>query len=147
MGKYHYHLSFSWKKILNIMIGILISGGWNYEDGWHHLSSVEVYSPALNTSCLLPDMTTGRYFHSQNSFLTCGGDNGVGERSCEVYSPGEGWSLEPYTLTQSRYDHTSWTLNNGSVLLLGGYYYNSDTTELVTPGVGTKPGFTLKYDS
>ena len=112
-------------------------------------SSAEVYIPGLNKSCLLPNMTNSIFGHSQNNLLACGGyDTNVSDTTCEVFNPGVGWRSEPYSLIDScgRSGHTSWTFNNGSVLLLGGGCLEStNTTELITPGVGTKPGFSLKY--
>ena len=67
--------------------------------------------------------------------------------SCVSFSPGQtNWSQEPYSLLEKRYFHSSWTLSNGSVLLLGGVQ-SPATTELVTEGVGSSPGFDLKYPS
>ena len=86
-----------------------------------------------------------RYSHSQNNLMACGGLP-IGETTCEVLIPGGGWRLEPYNLTEERLDHTSWTMNNGSIVLLGGEK-SVNTTEIITPGVGTRPGFDLKYPS
>ena len=70
---------------------------------------------------------------------------GKGVTTCELYTPGAGWRLEPYNLEDGRYDHKSWTLSNGSVVLLGGEGGYFLTTEIVTPGVGTRPGFSHQY--
>ena len=61
--------------------------------------------------------------HSLASLLACGGygDDGV---NCETFSEDLGWQLEPFKLTRKRTGHISWSLNNGSVLLMGGL--NSD---------------------
>ena len=108
----------------------------------------EIYVPELQKTCSLGNMIMHRYFHSQNGFMSCGGGlNTRGDYSyntCEVYVPGVGWRLEPYNLNTLIFGHTSWTLRNNSVLLLGSYTNDNRTsTELVTPGVGTVPGFTL----
>ena len=70
------------------------------------------------------------------------------EQSLSKYlkSPCYMWRQEPYNLTEKRHGHTSWSLNNGSVVLLGGRD-SENTTETVTPGVGTARGFNLKYPS
>ena len=131
-----------WSHVFEIFpfLGLLISGGFN----GGYLASAEVYIPALNQSCLLPNMTTNRTQHSQNNLLACGGYGRP--TSCEVFTPGVGWRPEPYRLREERRGHTSWTLSNGSVLLLGGEgSYN--TTEIITPGLGTRPGFGLRQQS
>ena len=109
----------------------------------------EIYVPDLQKTCSLSNMTIQRFGHTQNGFLSCGGSSynwTEGEywtyETCDVYVPGVGWRLEPYILNTWKADHTSWTLKNGSVLLLGSSLdYNE--TELVTPGQGTAPGFYL----
>ena len=102
-------------------------------------------------------MKAPRTSHTQNEFLTCGGASGT-ERGlqCEVYNPlTASWSLEPYNLTDKIYNHNSWSLGNGSVLLLGGtgYYLDgttewhekNDKTEMVTQGVGSTKSFDLHH--
>ena len=79
--------------------------------------------------------------HSQNNRLACGG--WYTDTSCEVFTE-NGWKQEPYS--PNREYHMGWTLNNGSVILLGGGR-GVNTTEIITPGVGTRPGFDLKYPS
>ena len=122
----------------DIYLGILISGG--LFSGDVGLSSAEVYIPGLNMSCLLPNMTTSRHFHSQNNLLACSGFDA--NTTCEVFTPGVGWRREPYNL-EERYDHVSWTLNNGNVVLLGGKGSSANTAEIITQGVGTVSGFNL----
>ena len=93
----------------------------------------------------LSNMTQSRCRHTQNDFLSCGDDQSSGENKCEVYIPETGkWSIEDYNLTESRFGHTSWSLNNGSVVLLGGWSA-SITTETIQGG-GTLRGFDLKQE-
>ena len=113
------------------------------------LSTAEVFIPALNKSCSLPNMKAPRTSHTQNEFLTCGGGTPEEEflhtpHTCEVYNPlTASWSLEPYNLTDNIYIHNSWSLGNGSVLLLGGG--NRDNkTEMVTQGIGSTKSFNLQ---
>ena len=114
--------------------GILISGG-NNENG--SLSSVELFIPETNQICSLPPMTRSRYLHSQNQFLACGGGGRSSGSSCEEFNTKLGqWSLHPSPLIQSRRRHSSWTLGNGSVILLGGMHsLRENITELVSPGL------------
>ena len=110
----------------------------------------EIYVPDLQKTCSLGNMTMQRYEHTQDGFLACGGTEYLRENTgeywtydtCEVYVPGVGWRLENYILNTWKTGHTSWTLKNGSVLLLGSWLY-PNSTEIVTPGEGTQPGFNL----
>ena len=132
-------------KILTIFIlGIPITGGFSNDE---RLSSVELFLPGLNLSCSLPDMTRTREDHT-HSVLSCGGKGYLQgtSTSCEAFTAGAGWRLERYNLTTERWAHTSWALGNGSIVLLGGWSAHS-TTEILTPGVGTRPAFNLKYPS
>ena len=76
-----------------------------------------------------------RYYNHSNN------DGGYSSyETCDLYVPGVGWRPEPYTLNTWKSDNTGWTLKNGSVLLLGNDL-DDNVTELVTPGVGSVPGF------
>ena len=55
-----------------------------------------------------------------------------------------GWLEEPYNLSQARYHHASWSLPSGEVMLLGGSV-SPNTTELLTPGDNSRPGFSLSH--
>lgn len=142
------------------IVGIIIVGGG---------ARSEFYMPdELPAHCYIPDdlicqdpddpngyvcFMGDYYYHTQNEFLTCGGislgpdgEEALSQK-CEVFTPGVGWRLEPYELAEPRFQHTSWTLNNGSVVLVGGPVWSRDTTEVVTPGSVTSPtpGFRLKH--
>ena len=89
--------------------------------------------------------------HTQNEFLSCGGDtitsplNDLHRNDSEVYNPlTASWSLESYNLTDYIWGHNSWSLGNGSVLLLGGGG-RSDKTEMVTQGIGSTKSFDLQH--
>ena len=91
-------------------------------------------------------MIQTRFRHTQNKLLSCGGDdsNSGNKNKCEFYNPNTAsWSIESYNLVEGRHGHTSWSLGNGSVVLLGGWSSDS-TTEIVTQGSGTKIGFDLE---
>ena len=92
-------------------------------------------------------MTVDREGFTLNGFLACGGTFRA-QSSCSSYGGESNWTKEPYTLYSERKFHSSWTLRNGSVLLMGGGSGWDEpvgnSTELVTPGVGTVPSFTLK---
>ena len=64
---------------------------------------------------------------------------------CTKYRPKTGdWEEEPYNLTRARYHQASWSLSSGEVMLLGGSV-SPNTTELVTPGENSVPGFSLSH--
>ena len=95
-------------------------------------------------------MKAPRTGHTQNEFLTCGGGTAANDfhhtpHTCEVYNTlTASWSLESYNLTANIFSHNSWSLGNGSVLLLGGG--NRDNkTEMVTQGIGSTKSFDLQH--
>ena len=101
-------------------------------------------------------MKLPRTFHTQNEFLTCGGGSGAEDdprpHTCEVYNPlTASWSLESYNLTENMILHNSWSLGNGSVLLLGGVKgwtlseLHAYKTEMVTQGIGATQSFDLQH--
>ena len=117
------------------------------------LSSSELYIPEENTNCFLSEMTMSRAYHTQNNLISCGGQSTSSLAAsstsivCEFYIPFVVWIQASFKLTVARSGHTSWTLNNGSVLLMGGNFSDT-TTELVTLRQNrTQPGFDLKYPS
>ena len=118
--------------------GILITGGTNKNGS---LSSVELFIPETNQICSLPPMTHSRHLHSQNQFLACGGGGKTSGSSCEEFNPKLGeWSLRTSPLIRSRRGHSSWSLTNGSVILLGGiptgmHDVKENIAELVSPGL------------
>ena len=117
---------------------ILITGGTNKNGS---LSSVELFIPETNQICLLPPMTHSRHLHSQNQFLACGGGGKTSGSSCEEFNPKLGqWNLRTSPLIRNRRGHSSWSLTNGSVILLGGiptgmHDVKENIAELVSPGL------------
>ena len=119
---------------------------------------IEVYLPHTNESCILPQKISlekimqnfHRNYHTQTNLLSCGGgklnitDRNQSERinntdvdmpsTCILYLPGKGY-IHAFNLREKRYGHSSWTLNNGTVLLLGGYF-SPTTTEKLNLGIG-----------
>ena len=116
--------------------GILITGGHP------NMRTAEVFLPETNRSCSLPPLTASRHRHTQSGLLACGGYERRAQSSCELLTRA-GWRTEPYSLTAARCYHSSWDLNNGSVLLLGGYC-SEGTSERVQAGSGTAPTFQLR---
>ena len=79
--------------------------------------------------------------------MVCGGYDGTDYlTTCVQLVEGE-W-ITSHHLQTTRYDHTSWTLPDGDVLLLGGGYFEFQSTELVKTDGTTEVGtLRLKYIS
>ena len=114
-----------------------------------------MYQPDRNESCILPQKISlekimqdfHRNHHTQTNLLSCGGgklDKNQSEMinnvdvevpsTCILYLPGKGY-IHAFNLTKKRYGHCSWTLNNGTVLLLGGLH-SPTTTETLNVAAG-----------
>ena len=118
------------------MAGILITGGHPNK------RSVELFVPDTNLSCSLPPLSGPRHRHTQDGLLACGGFELTAKLSCERLTR-SGWRTEPYTLTAGRCYHASWDLNNGSLVLLGGYCSEA-TSERVDTSTGSAATFQLR---
>ena len=129
----------------NIPIAALImTGGVNVNGDF--LSSVEVYVPSTNTSCSLPSLPAGTSGHSQDGLLLCGGYGN--SRQCHTFHSDSGeWRVKTHRLSEGRDAHSSWQREDGTVLLMGGYY-SPTTTEIVSDSSAVStPGFSLKYST
>ena len=114
--------------------------------GGKDLSSVEVYHPGTNTSCSLPSLPEEIFWHSQDGLVLCGGYPNTG-RSCYTLNTDTAQWTKTHSLSEKRYQHKSSRREDGSILLIGGYY-SKTTTELVSDSSGVStPGFTLKYET
>ncbi len=121
---------------------ILVIGGARHIIGIgdFYLSSCEIYDPATGDWALTDSLNTGRYFHTatllQNGkVLVAGGAFAVGNmfyqlKSCELYDPPTGhWSIAA-SMNVQRSGHTATLLPNGKVLVAGGNYSISSTTDI-----------------
>ena len=92
---------------------ILITGGLYTDD------FAEVFLPSTSTSCQLPGLVVGRWYHTQDNLLLCGGDGDSGApTSCEQFSPATGTCARTsHTLQQRRWNHVSWTMEEGTLLM------------------------------
>ena len=114
--------------------------------------NVEIYFPATNKSCILPDLPTRRFYHSQAGLRACGGSGG--NTTCDTWNPGTGsWAAEDVNLIGSRYQ-ISWTPVGGNgTYLIGGYSSsgayssseNAETSDLLKPDGTVIPGFNTPY--
>jgi len=114
---------------------VLIAGGLDINTNL--LASAELYNPATGTfTPITSGLKTPRELHTATLLnnglvLIAGGYNDGGTvGSAELYNPATGtftYTTNPSTGIQSalntpRYNHTATLLNNGMVLLAGGYY-------------------------
>ena len=118
-----------------------MTGGYNDD----YLSSVEVYVPSTDTSCSLPSLPVATYAHSQDGLLLCGGA-GDNSRQCHTFHSDSGeWRVKTHNLSEERYGHSSWQREDGTLLLMGGYW-STTTTEIVSDSSAVStPGFSLNY--
>ncbi len=128
-----------------IFLAILITGG--YLPYKTPNTKAEIYIPATNRSCRLPDLPVSRYYHTQDGFLTCGG--GTSDQLCHTWNPETGtWPLS-HNLIIGR-SQLSWTPRSGNGTYLIGQYWKTwdqaETTTLVKPDGSEVPGFNLKED-
>ena len=126
--------------------GLLITGGApNGRSVW---SSTELYIPATNTSCSLPDLPSGLQGHTSGGKgkMMCGGVDETEKplSSCVVWRNGE-WHEQERRLARKTVYQSAWNLNN-SLVLLGGPSWNENRfgTQVVT---GSVRSFRLKHEA
>ena len=128
-----------------ICSAILITGGLRGD------RDASIYIPDTNQSCILPDLPTRRYYHSQVGLRACGGTIGI--TNCDTWDPETGsWNAEDVQLIGCRAGN-SWTTANGEgTYLIGSYGYsygngaydawdNAKTSDLLKPDGTVVPGF------
>ena len=131
---------------------ILITGGFSNNPVDGGTGTAEIYNPATDTSCLLPNAEfPGGSYHSQNEGLVCGGLEGNDMFStCSVFHPPSGKWIPFADLLQKRFAHASWATGE-EVYLIGGFgdqsNQNKKTSERVKMDGSVKEGFSLKYDT
>ena len=136
---------------------VLIAGGNAVLTGWPAWASAELYNPSTGTFTATGDMTAPRFFHTatllpNDSVLVAGGFSsadsgsyGSGLASAELYDSATGTFTTTGNMTAKRSRHTATLLNNGKVLIAGGYYpriisgpcCNLASAELYDPSTGT----------
>ena len=119
----------------------MITGGYN----GGRLRSAEIFNPVTKTSCSLPQLPEGRYRHSEDGGLACGGYLTATQTSCVKRSPASGTWTKSHTLRQRRSQHVSWATASG-LYLIGGDY-SGKTSEKVKLDGSVEEGFSLKYDT
>ena len=107
---------------------VLVAGGVDNSDAT--LSSAELYDPTTETWSYTGDLVSGRLFHTATRLqdgrvLVVGGwgDDffGLSIATAELYDPAAGTWSNAARLNQARSFHTSTALQDGRVLVAGGY--------------------------
>jgi hypothetical protein len=111
---------------------VLVVGGW---DGSAALASAELYDPETGTFTATGTLGAGRYYHTatrlpSGEVLVVGGHQGVYPQtgvppapldSAEIYDPLTGLWRSTGSLVTGRRQHAAALLNDGRVLVVGGY--------------------------
>lgn len=128
---------------------ILIAGG--LDSGSQHIPLCEVYDPPTEAWSETGSMYTGRGSHTatllpDGTVLACGGIEGMGDiptadatDTCEVYDSCNGVWTPTNSMSIERFGHTATLLNDGNVLVCGGFsdvYVAIETCELYDPSSG-----------
>ena len=98
----------------------------------------------MSQACELPDLPDQRFYHSINQFqygnlIICGGY----QTTDNCISLINGSWIKTHSLLFDRLDHSSWTTDEG-VILIGGEN-SPTTTEIVTESGRVEQGFQLKH--
>ena len=88
-------------SIINIFrIGLIIAGSWTANSSSDVPKSVEVFVPSTGQHCSLPDLPAGRWQHTMEGFVLCGGHDVATRTSCLTLTDA-GWETTT-TLRQWR---------------------------------------------
>ncbi len=106
---------------------VLVAGGMSTSGV---VNSAELYTPASQTFAVATTMNVARWLHTatllnDGTVLVAGGSDLTDEETldtAEIYNPAAGtFTLLSNTLNTARVGHTATLLNNGQVLIVGGY--------------------------
>ena len=126
---------------------MLVTGGLGQGD--EQLDSVELLNMNGTWNCPMPTMPEPRQMHTQTGLVTCGGYGDI-KKSCITFTRGSVNWKKSHTLAKGRWGHSAWRSPRG-VVLLGGWGDRDSsvwtTTKILLENGGTKPGFSLDYDT
>ena len=119
---------------------VLITGGYGAAQ------SAEIYHPDRDSVCVLPDLPDGRYHHTQDGSLLCGGM--FTPRSCLGWNPDTGaWDLVTESLTEDRGIHSSWTPADGSVTYLMGGLWSTNSSDFIGNDNVVRASFPMEHNT
>ena len=126
---------------------VLLTGGFRVKGhSGFHVKSTSIYNPVTKKICSLPKLPEGRWEHSQDGGLACGGTNTNSlQTTCVKWSSGTGTWNHSHTLKERRVGHVSWATASG-VYLIGGDI-SSGSSEKVNLDGSVEEGFSLKYET
>jgi Galactose oxidase, central domain len=123
---------------------VLVTGGSGY-GGNDGISSAELYDPGKGSFIATGSLRTARKFHTatllpDGKVLITGGRRISADRdgvaSAEIYNPATRTFTPAGNMTVPRAGHTATLLNNGRVLIVGGFYRHA-SAEVYDPVSGT----------
>ncbi len=128
---------------------VLIAGG--SDSNWNQIATAEIYDPASGTFTFTGSLNTGRTGHTatllnNGKVLMAGGWNSNGDYitsdavNGELYDPTSGTFIGTGNLNTARDTHTATLLNDGTVLIAGGFDSNGNvlsSAEIYDPVSGT----------
>ena len=128
---------------------VLIAGG--SDSNWNQIGTAELYDPASGIFTFTGSLNGTRTSHTatllnNGKVLMVGGWNSSGgtitsdAAGSELYDPTAGTFVSSGTLNTPRDTHTATLLNDGTVLIVGGFDSNSNilsSAELYDPAAGT----------
>ena len=129
---------------------MVMSGG---TPGSHFvMKTVEMFLPATNTTCWLPDLPEEVMDHMTGGrgLTYCGGlDMGENKQSHCVHWRDGGW-VRGAELGKPKHKGIIWSLETGNVttsLVMGGCSYCGPASTVLVSGSSAQPGFDLQYET
>ena len=123
---------------------VLVAAG---SDGLNDVVTAELYDPVSRTWSITGKMITPRTYHTatlltDGKVLMVGGSNNNSIpptiSNAEIYDPSTGLWTATASMTTPRYSHTATLLNNGRVLVAGGFNgFVLNTAEIYDPATGS----------
>ena len=86
------------------------------------------------------------YGHTQSGLTVCGGLVEGSSSNCTKFQSGS-WTSLTDSLLFERFDHSSWVIPDGGILLIGGWLSTGYTTEIVDQRGNSIRSFDLKYET
>ena len=158
MAENVYHYGVEWHASTSLSDGTVLITGGNDDGTCGGFANAEIYDPASGTFSVTGKMTTSRDIHTATLLrdgtvlLAGGGEGWCGHPtldSAEVYDPASRSFVAVGKMTQSRSGHTATLLNDGTVLITGGFSYGgfsygsagtARSAELYRPAPGEASG-------